>query len=111
MPLTTDFAESLIDARRYGEIVSALIAEQGGGGGVSEARMQLIRRFAACSVLAERLEACVVRGAKIEVYEYCKLTDTLVRLAVLLNSGSGTRSPTQNIADFFKHIEISNESA
>lgn len=69
--------------------------------------MQLIRRFAACSVLAERLEACLVRGAEINVAKYCALSNTLVRLALLLNIDRPTRSPT-TLADYLRdeHEEI-----
>jgi len=43
-------------ARRYRDVVSAIIADQGGSDRCAEARIQLIRRFAACSVIAESLE-------------------------------------------------------
>jgi hypothetical protein len=46
-------------ARRYRDIVSAILVDQGGADQCSEARKQLIRRFAAASVLAEQMEAAL----------------------------------------------------
>ena len=44
-------------ARRYRDISFAIFADAGGIDQCSEARQQLIRRFAACSVIAEMMEA------------------------------------------------------
>ena len=44
-------------ARRYRDIASAIVSDQGGFDHCSESRKQLIRRFAAASVLAEQMEA------------------------------------------------------
>jgi hypothetical protein len=49
-------------ARRYRDITSALASDQGGADRLSEARRQLIRRFAVAAVLAEQIEA---RPAKV----------------------------------------------
>jgi hypothetical protein len=59
-------------ARRYRDL---------GGIALSEARMQLVRRFAATAVLAEATEARLVNGEVIDVTEYSQLSSTLVRLA------------------------------
>jgi hypothetical protein len=48
-----------IVARRYRDIICAVASDQGGAEGLSEARLQLIRRFSAASVLAEQMEARV----------------------------------------------------
>ncbi len=47
---------------------------------MSEARLQLCRRFAALSVQAEMLEAQLANGAQIDISEYATLTSTLVRV-------------------------------
>src|SRR6266550_1088460 len=44
-------------ARRYRDIVSTVASDQGGAEQLSEARLQLIRRFSAAAVLAELMEA------------------------------------------------------
>ena len=43
--------------------------------------MQLIRRFASGAVLAEELEARLVRGEQVDIAEHALLSSTLVRLA------------------------------
>jgi hypothetical protein len=42
--------------------------------------MQLVRRFAACAVMAELMEAKLVSGAAIDIAEHAQLSSTLVRL-------------------------------
>jgi len=68
-----------IIARRYRDIARALQIEQGGD--VSEARLQLIRRFSAAAVLAEQLESKLANGEEINIVEHCQLTSTMVRVA------------------------------
>ena len=68
-------------ARRYRDLVIAIANDQGGPDRLSEARVQLIRRFAAASVLAESLEAKLANGEQIEITEHSALCSSLVRLA------------------------------
>jgi hypothetical protein len=68
-------------ARRYRDICSAIAADQGGLDQLSEARLQLIRRYAACCVLAEDMESRLVGGAPIDITEHSRLTLTMVRVA------------------------------
>jgi hypothetical protein len=68
-------------ARRYRDVVSAIIADQGGNDRCAEARIQLIRRFAACSVIAEILEAKLARGEVIDPAEHAAVTGTMTRVA------------------------------
>jgi len=70
-----------IIARRYRDIVSQIITDQGGLDLMTEARVQLVRRFAACAVLAEAMEARMVNGEALDIGEYSTLTSTLVRVA------------------------------
>src|SRR6516164_3797124 len=44
-------------ARRYRDITAQIVADMGGASQCAEARLQLIRRFAAAAVLAEQMEA------------------------------------------------------
>ena len=67
-------------ARRYHDICTAIAADQGGVDRMSEARLQLVRRFAAAAVLAEMLEARLARGEPIDVGEHAHLSSTLCRL-------------------------------
>ena len=59
-------------ARRYRDICSAIAADQGGIDQLSEARIQLIRRYAACCVLAEEMESRLVRGGQIDITEHAQ---------------------------------------
>ena len=68
-------------ARRYRDICAALAADRGGVQVITEARMQLIRRFAASACLAELIEAKIVSGEMIDLAEHALLSSTLVRLA------------------------------
>jgi hypothetical protein len=68
-------------ARRFRDIVAQLAADQGGADRLSEARLQLLRRFAAAAVLAEELEGKLARGQTIDLAEHALLSSTLVRIA------------------------------
>lgn len=68
-------------ARRYRDLVSALCVDAGGIDRLSEVRVQLIRRFAAASVLAEQMEAKIANGGTVDVTEYCTLASTATRIS------------------------------
>jgi hypothetical protein len=68
-------------ARRFRDIASAILADQAGADECSEARKQLIRRFAAAAVLAEQMEAQLAKGESIAVAEHALLCSSLVRLS------------------------------
>jgi hypothetical protein len=70
-----------IIARRFRDIVAQIVVDMGGLDRCSEARVQLIRRFAAAAVLAEQMEARLANGATIDVQEHAHLSSTLVRIA------------------------------
>jgi hypothetical protein len=67
--------------QRYRAIVTAIAVDQGGVEELSATRAQLIRRFAAASVLAEQLEVRIARGEQIDIQVHATLSSTLVRLA------------------------------
>jgi hypothetical protein len=67
-------------ARRYRDLVHQITADQGGTDLCSESRIQLIRRFAAASCIAESFEAKLVAGEDINLAEFAQLSSTLVRL-------------------------------
>ncbi len=68
-------------ARRYYDIQTAIIVDQGTASLISEARLQLIRRFSAAAVMAEMLEAKLANGEEISIAEHALLCSTLVRVA------------------------------
>src|SRR5258708_26522825 len=66
-------------ARRFKDITSAVLTDQGGADQCSESRLQLVRRFAAAAVLAEQMEARLANGEEINIAEHGLLCSTLVR--------------------------------
>jgi hypothetical protein len=68
-------------ARRYRDIVDAIVIDQGGADRCSESRRQLIRRFGAAAVLAEQMESRLANGETIDISEHALLCSTLTRLA------------------------------
>jgi hypothetical protein len=91
-----------IVARRFRDIVSAMIADYGGADQCSEARIQLIRRFAAAAVLAEQMEAALARGLSINVQQHALLCSTLVRVARQIGIKRVPRSVTPALADYLE---------
>ena len=83
-------------ARRYRDIIAAIIVDQGGAGQLAEARQQLIRRFAAASVLAEEMEARLANGEMIDINDHALLCSTLVRVAqrIGINRSAKDLTPT-----------------
>jgi hypothetical protein len=54
---------------------------------MSEARAQLVRRFAALAVQAEMLEARLARGEAVSIADQTQIASTLVRLAARIGIG------------------------
>jgi hypothetical protein len=94
-------------ARRYGEIVSALLIDQGDAGKISEARVQYIRRFAAAAVLAEQIEAALARGETIDIGDHALLCSTMVRVGNKLGLDRISKDVTPTVRDYLalKQVE------
>jgi hypothetical protein len=69
-----------VTARRFRDLVTQLLADAGGVENCSTAKILLLRRLAACSVLAEMMEARAVDGEDVNIGEICTLASTTVRL-------------------------------
>jgi hypothetical protein len=89
-------------ARRYRDIAAALISDMGGAARMSEARMQLCRRFAAQSVQAESLEARLAMGEPVKVEEHALISSTLVRLASRLGIDRRTQKIVPDLGDYLE---------
>jgi hypothetical protein len=89
-------------ARRYKEVLNAIIADQGGADRLSETRLQLVRRFAAASVLAEKIEARIVEGQEIDLAEHAQLSSSLVRLAQRIGIDRRARNVTPTLAEYLE---------
>ena len=87
-------------ARRYRDITSAVIADQGGLARMSEARQQLIRRFAAAAVIAEQIEAKLANGEAVNIQEHALLSSTLTRLATRIGIDRRMRNITPSLQEY-----------
>jgi hypothetical protein len=86
--------------RRFRDIASQVALDQGGLDQLSEARLQLVRRFAAAAVLAEQLEAALANGQEINVERHALLCSTLTRLAQRIGIDRRARNVTPTLRDY-----------
>jgi hypothetical protein len=89
-------------ARRYRDILCAVASDQGGSKQLSEARLQLIRRFSATAVLAEQMEARLARGEQIDIQEYSLVVSTMVRVAQRIGIDRVPRDVAPSLAEYLK---------
>jgi hypothetical protein len=89
-------------ARRYRDLANALVVDAGGLDRCSEARLSLIRRFAAASVLAELLEAKLANGGPVDIAEHAALSSTLVRLAAKIGIDRRARTVVPSVRDYIE---------
>jgi len=90
--------------RRFRDIASQVALDQGGLDQLSEARLQLVRRFAAAAVLAEQLEAALANGEEINVERHALLCSTLTRLAQRIGIDRRAKNITPTVADYVASI-------
>jgi hypothetical protein len=88
--------------RRYRDLIEAIVSDQGGVEECSESRKQLIRRFAACSVLAEQAEAKLAAGQEIDVATHALLTSSLVRVAQRIGIDRRQRNVTPTLETYLR---------
>jgi hypothetical protein len=98
-------------ARRFRDIAAAIVADQAGPEACSEARLQLIRRFAAAAVLAEAMEARLANGEQIDIAEHSLLSSTLVRLAQRIGINRVARNVTPTLDDYLRGKRQHDEDA
>ena len=94
-------------ARRYRDIMAAVIVDQGGLDHLSEARLQF-RRFTACACLAENMEARLARGEALDLGEYSTLTSTMVRVAQRIGINRMAR-PVESLASYLEAKRVEAE--
>jgi hypothetical protein len=100
-----------IVARRYRDIQSQIIADMGGADRCSEARVQLIRRFAAAAVLAEMMESRLANGEAIDAQEHAHLSSTLVRIASRIGLERRSKNITPTLRDYLDEARADKEIA
>jgi uncharacterized membrane protein YccC len=87
-------------ARRFAEIVARIERDQGGAERLSEARQQLIHRFAAASVLAEQIEARLASGEEIDAQAHALLSSSLVRLVQRIGINRTAKDITPRLENY-----------
>jgi hypothetical protein len=87
-------------ARRYYDLVAAITSDQGGADELSETRLQLIRRFCGCSVLAETMEAQVAAGKPINIAEYAALISSLCRVSNRIGINRRVKNITPSLREY-----------
>lgn len=89
-------------ARRYRDILAAIIVDQGGLDRMAEARVQVARRFAACCVLAEELEARLANRQQIDIAQHATLTSTMVRVAQRIGINRTAKNITPDLNTYIR---------
>jgi hypothetical protein len=89
-------------ARRFKDITSAILIDQGGPDACSESRLQLVRRFAAAAVLAEQMESRIANGEEINIAEHAQLCSTLVRIAQRIGLNRRLKNVTPHLHDYLE---------
>ena len=87
-------------ARRFRDLVNAVVADVGGLDRSTEIKMGLLRRFAAATVQAELLEARMVNGEQIDIGQLCMLASTSVRIASRLGLERRARNVTPSVGQY-----------
>jgi hypothetical protein len=86
--------------RRFRDICLAVASDQGGLENLSEARLQLVRRFSAACVLAEQIEADLANGQEIDVERHALLCSTLTRLSQRIGVDRRAKNITPSLSDY-----------
>jgi hypothetical protein len=87
-------------ARRFRDLVSSYIADQGGLDRCSEVKLGLMRRLAAIVVQAEHLEARMVNGEAVDIATLCTLASTTVRISQRLGLERRARNVTPSLGQY-----------
>jgi hypothetical protein len=86
--------------RRFRDITSAILKDQPEH--CSEARLQLVRRFAVAACLAELMEARLANGEQIDIAEHALLSSTLCRLAQRIGINRRLKNVTPDLHDYLE---------
>ena len=93
-------------ARRFRDVMCSVISDAGGIDSLSEAKLQLIRRFSALVVQAEAMEAAFAEGQPFDFDAHARISSTLVRLATRIGLKRVARdvTPIPSVADYLAHV-------
>ncbi|MEK4034116.1 hypothetical protein WOC76_13380 [Methylocystis sp. IM3] len=86
-------------ARRYRDLVCAYVDDAGGVHALSELRLSLIRRVAALTVEAERLEVDLASGREVDVDLLARLSSHIRRIAETIGLDRAVKDITPSLSD------------
>jgi hypothetical protein len=92
-------------ARRFKDIIGAVLADQGGPDRCSESRLQLARRLAGVAVLAEGLESRLANGEDISIPDYTGLCNALARLTQRLGINRIAKDISPTLSQYLSQAE------
>lgn len=78
--LLTGIDQRSSQARRYKDVSDAIASDAGGYDALSETMLHLVRSAAGLVILRERLDAMVLNDQRIDVQEYCRISNSLRRM-------------------------------
>lgn len=87
-----------IIARRYREILEALVSDMGGD--PSEAQQQIARRAATIAIDCEQQDAAAARGEPLDVKTYTTASNSLRRLLESLGLERRARNVTPSVSEY-----------
>jgi hypothetical protein len=96
-------------ARRFKDIASQILVDQGGADRCSESHTQLVRRFAAAACLAEMMESRLINGEQIDIQQHALLCSTLARLGSRIGLGRIAKDITPSLAEYLQQQQQATE--
>lgn len=89
-------------ARRFRDVLGAILSDLGGVDGLSEGQRQLARRCALICIECERMEGQVAGGVEIDLETYGQLTDRLGRALQRLGLKRQPRDVTPTLDGYLR---------
>jgi len=90
-------------ARRYRDLISSIAADLGGYDSLTEAQIQLVRSAAGLVVLRERLDGKALNDERVDVAEYCRISNSLRRVLQTIGLQRVLRNVTPTVEEYLKH--------
>jgi hypothetical protein len=100
-------------ARRFRDLILGFISDMGGIDVTSDVRLALLRRLAAVTVCAEKIEARMINGEQIDIGTLCTLASTSVRIAQRVGLDRIPREVNQTLHEYLleHHAEVAEHEA
>ncbi len=87
-------------ARRFRDLVAAIVEDLGGAEAITEGELQLVRRAAFMCVQTEIMEAEVANGGTLDAENYVRLVNALNRTLASIGLKRRPRDVTPDLQDY-----------